>query len=488
MGGIKGLAIGAAAVLILLVAVVLLRTAAVRPAATFASAGSAPQVDLAAAAGHLGQAVRFQTVGHQDPREDDPRAWDDLHAWLAATYPRLHAAAPRETVGGGALIWTWRGSDPALAPIILMAHQDVVPVAAGTRSAWRHPPFSGAMADGAVWGRGSLDDKGSLVATMEAGESLALQGFRPRRTIYIVSGHDEETTGAGASAIAATLAARRVHAEFALDEGSVVILDHPVTHGPAVLIGVAEKGYATLRVTARAAGGHSSAPPPSTAVTTLARAVLRIADRPFPLRYGGTAESMMNALAPSLPFASRLAVANAWLFRDRLTRTFAASPQGAAMLHTTIAPTMLEGSPKDNVLPDIATARINYRIAPGDTTPMVLALARAAVGRLPGVTLAIEPGARDPSPVSSSTSDAYRLIAGLAREASGAVPVAPSLVIAATDSRRLSGVARDVYRFQPIALRLGDTEMIHGVDEHLTIDNLSRMIVFYARLMRRAAG
>ncbi len=474
--------------LVALAAVILYRTQALKAApADTAAEVRAPSVDGGLAAQHLSAAVRFQTVSHENAADDDPRPLAALRDWLTATYPRLSAAAPREQVGEGALIWTWKGSDPSLPPIILMAHQDVVPVADETRGLWSVDPFGGEIRDGAVWGRGAIDDKGSLVALMEAAEALAAQGFQPKRTIYLVSGHDEEVRGSGARAAAEALKARGVRALFALDEGSVVVADFPLTKGPAALIGISEKGYATLKITARGAGGHSSAPPRNTAATLVARAVTAIADHPFPLRYGGPTADMLRVMAPRLSFPVRMAVANAWLFAPMLAHEIGATPPGQAMLHTTIAPTMLSGSPKDNVLPGLATAEINYRIAPGQTSADVMARARAAIGPLP-VTLSWVGAPRDPSPVSSTRSEGWRDVAGVAARQFPGVPVAPSLVTAGTDGRSMSLVTGDVYRFQPILFSLKDIEMIHGVNEHLRVADLKRMADFYAQLMVRSAG
>src|SRR5262249_14379724 len=154
-----------------------------------------------------------------DAGEDDVVQWQRLHDWLEQAYPNAHRVMRRTIVAGRTLVYEWPGADPGLEPIILMAHQDVVPVTPGTEGEWTHPPFSGAVADGAVWGRGCVDDKGSLVALFEAVDALAAQGFAPRRTIYLVSGHDEETMGSGAQAAAAYLKSRGVHALFTLDEG-----------------------------------------------------------------------------------------------------------------------------------------------------------------------------------------------------------------------------------------------------------------------------
>lgn len=475
---------GVLAAVVLLVAVVLTRTftyhAETGVVTPVALAGPV-RIDVNAAAVHLGQAIRFQTVSHQDPHTDDPKAWDDQRAWLVATYPKFHAVAQREIVGGGALVYTWRGSDPTLPAVVLMAHQDVVPVSPGSEGHWKAPPFSGAVEDSAVWGRGSIDDKGSLVAIMEACEALAAQGFHPKRSIIVVSGEHEETNGGSVPQAAAILAKREVHALFVLDEGLSIIDDNPITGKPAALIGVAEKGYGTLVVTAKGAGGHASTPPKSTAVVTLAKAVAAIADKPFPMTLGGPTEAMLRALAPQMPFMTRVAVANTWLFGPLVINKFAATPAAAALLHTTIAPTMLQGSPKENVLPETATAKINYRIFPGQTASDVMERAQGAVGALP-VTLKWEGRANAPSAVASTRSGAYRVIAALTEDMEH-VPTAPALMIGATDSYRMSPIATDIYKFEFTRGTLKDIEMIHGTNEHLSLANLNRLTQFFARLI-----
>jgi carboxypeptidase PM20D1 len=472
-----------------LVAVVAYRTATYTPPTGELTSpvelAPAVHIDGATAAKHLAEAVRFRTVSHQDAKDNDWAEWDRLHAWLAATYPAAHAAMTRELVAGHTLVYTWRGADPSLPPIVLLAHHDVVPVTPGTEQDWSHAPFDGAIADGAVWGRGSVDDKGSLIGLFEGIESLVTSGFVPRRTVYVVSGHDEEAGGTGAHAAAQLLQARDVHAEFVLDEGLAVISDFPLLGRPVALIGIAEKGYATLKVTAPATGGHSSAPPPETGVEVLARAVLAITGAAFPLEFKGPAADMVRALAPDAPLLVRVAVANEWLFRPLLVRQIAATDAGAATLHTTIAPTMLRGSPKENVLPQDATAWINYRISPGLTADDVMQRASAATSGL-GVKLAWEGPAYDPSPVSSSASNAYRVMAELAA-GDERTPVAPGLVTATTDSRHMAGLAKDIYRFQPIVASIADLQMIHGTNEHMTLDNLRRTAEFYARLVATVA-
>jgi len=489
MGKVAKGALGLLAVLAVLAAVVLVRTFTYQPPVAEYLADVAPassiSFDLPRAAEHLSQAVQIQTIRHQDPSLDQLAEWDRLHAWLQATYPTAHAAMSRELVAGQGLVYTWKGVEPSLAPIVLMAHHDVVPVTPGTEKDWKHPPFSGVIAEGAVWGRGSIDDKGSLIGLFEAIEALALKGFRPRRTVMLVSGHDEETGGTGARAAAELLKSRGITAEFVLDEGLMVIADNPITRAPLAIIGVAEKGYGTLTVTAQSPGGHSATPPKETGVTTLARAVLAITDNAPPLEFQGPGADLVRNAAPHAPFPVRMAVANSWLFEPVLVSQIGSTPTGAAVLHTTLAPTMLKGSPKENVLPQDATAWINYRFAPGDDSAGLMARAKAAVQELP-VTLAWEKPPREASPISSTTSEGWKVLAAVAHEVSGA-PVVPGLVIAGTDSRYLQPVARDIYRFQPISLSLADITTLHGTNEHLTLENLERMVQFYAQLIATAA-
>lgn len=483
--------LGGLAVVAILAATVAIRTTSFVPGNIAGGSdvrlAAIPAYELDAAVAHLSAAAQIPTISHQDPADNQLAEWDRLHTWLAETYPATHGAMTRTILPNRTLVYHWPGSDAALAPIIVMAHQDVVPVTPGTEKDWKYPPFAGTIAEKAVWGRGTVDDKGSLVGLFEAIEALARSGFKPKRGIYLVSGHDEEAGGSGAIAAAAKLQAERVKAIFTLDEGSIVLTDTPVIGGPAILIGIAEKGYATLKVTANAPGGHSSMPPTETGVGTLARAITAITDDPFPLEVRGPGASMLESLAAAKGGTTRMAVANQWLFDPLLKRQLAGAPSTAAAFHTTIAPTMLEGSPKENVLPQSASALINYRIAPWNRSDDVMRRARSAVGDLP-VDLAWVKPPREPSRVSSTNSQGWKWIAAAARaDAPGAV-LSPILVVAGTDSRSMEGVSQDVYRFMPMHFTLKESAMIHGTNEHMAIDSFKRMIDFYARLIATSAG
>ena len=285
--------------------------------------------------------------------------------------------------------------------MLLLAHQDVVPVAAGEETGWTHPPFAGVVADGHVWGRGALDDKASLVAILEAVERLAASGRAPRRAILLAFGHDEEVGGErGAARIAERLAERGVAPEFVLDEGMAVLADGvPGVRGLVALVGIAEKGSVTLDLEVEAEGGHSSMPPRQTAIGILAAAVARLEASPMPARLAGPARLMLEGLAPEMGFGSRLAVANLWLFRRPLERRLAASPAGNALLRTTTAATLVEGGVKENVLPRSARAAVNFRLLPGDSIRSVIEHARRAIAD-PRVAVKVRGGfAAEASPV-----------------------------------------------------------------------------------------
>lgn len=491
MGKLRIALIGGLSILVVGAAVVGARTATFAPANVAdgrdVKLAAAPAYDLDAAVRHLSEAAQIRTISNQDPAANDVAEWDRLHAWLASTYPAVHGAMRRTILPNRTLVYHWPGSDASLAPVILMAHQDVVPVTPGTESDWKYPAFAGTIADGAVWGRGTVDDKGSLVGLFEALDALAKSGFQPKRGIFLVSGHDEEAGGSGAIAAAAKLKAAGVKAIYTLDEGSIVLTDTPVIDGPAIMIGIAEKGYGTLKVTARAPGGHSSMPPAETGVTTLAKAVLAIAGKPFPLEFRGPGASMIEALAAKKGGATRMAVANRWLFGRSLKNRLGAAPTTAAAFHTTIAPTMLEGSPKENVLPQSASALINYRIAPWNSSADVMARAKAAVGSTK-VDLAWVKPPREPSRVSSTSSQGWKWIAAAARADAPDAVLTPTLVVAGTDSRSMEPVSEDVYRFMPMHFSLKESAMIHGTNEHMAIDSFKRMIDFYARLIATSTG
>ena len=476
--------------LLILVAVLAIRAARLESRQPAWEDVSLAQVDAQRPAENLSNAIRHRTISFFDSDRRDRRAFLGFHSFLRETFPAVRRALDRELVGELSLLYRWLGSDESLEPVLLLAHQDVVPVPPDAVDSWTHPPFSGAIADGFVWGRGTMDDKSSLMAILEAVERLLDAGFAPRRTVFLAFGHDEEVGGAaGASAIAETLEGRGVRAAFVLDEGSAV-LEAGVVGGidsPLALVGVAEKGYLSVELSVKAAGGHSSMPPPTTAVGTLATAIYRLERNPMPTRLEGTTQQLFEYLGPEFPFHYRLLFANLWLFRPVLEWRLAKDPPTNAMLRTTTAATMIEGSPKDNVLPSYARAVVNFRILPGDNVQAVLAHVRRVVD---DPRVAVEPLRlrREPTTPSDVESPDFQLLARTIREVFGPIPVAPNLVLGGTDARHYERVSPDLYRFSPIRVSREDVSRAHGIDERLSVSSHAQAIRFFMRLIRNAAS
>lgn len=481
--------LGLIGVVVVLAAVLLARTYLFPPKAGVApewTAGLAqtPAPDGAATAQALAKAITFKTISSADG-DYDKAAFEAFHAFLKAQFPRVFATFKVEQPVGHSLLLTWPGSDASLPPILLLAHQDVVPVEGASEAKWTHPAFDGVIANDKIYGRGALDDKASLIAILAAADQLIAAGAKPNRTVMLAFGHDEEVLGSGAAAMAKLIQSRGIKPWFALDEGMAIVADFPLTGKPAALIGVAEKGYLTVMVKAVDKGGHSSMPPKETAAVKVAKALIAIQDGGFPGGLSnGPARGMIEGLSTSAPFPANVAMANLWLTQPLIESQFAATPAGAAMLHTTIAPTMLRGGVKDNVLPQEAFAVVNFRLHPRDSQERVIARLKALTVGIEGVSIIQSTKGAEPSPVSSTQSSAYGLIAAAAKvQGPAGMPVLPGLVLGGTDARHYAGVATDVYRFFPAMLTQADIATIHGTDEQISVANLVRMQAFYAQLM-----
>jgi carboxypeptidase PM20D1 len=472
------------AVLLLLVAVVLIRTATFRVSDMVVEAP--PAVVVAEGfAERLAGAVRLPTISHEDPARFDGNAFIALHEHLTESFPGVHSTLVREVVGGFSLLYTWPGTDPSLEPVLLMGHLDVVPVEPGTEQLWTHPPFSGVIADGFVWGRGSIDDKPTVLGTMEAVEALTAEGFRPVRTLYLAYGHDEEVGGAaGAQAIAALLQSRGVRLAMVLDEGGVIgdgLL--PGLTRPTALIGVAEKGYVSVELSSQSTGGHSSMPPPSTAVGRVSAAVARLESNPMPARLDGVALQMFENIGPALPLAQRVAFANLWLTRPVVLRQLQGTPSANAMIRTTTAATIFEGGARANILPTRARAVLNFRILPGDSAAGVIAHVRRVVNDT-AVDIRIVEEAWEPSHISPTDTEGYRAIERTVHQLIPGAVVTPYLVLGATDARHFSALSDNIYRFLPIRMDPADLERMHGTNERVGVEEYERAIRFYMLLVR----
>lgn len=452
---------------------------------------TSPAVDERAAGESVAAAIRARTVSSNDDARLNADQFAALHAHLAHRYPKVHATLKREVVGDFSLLYTWQGSDPNAASIALMAHQDVVTIAPGTESDWQAEPFGGVVKDGFVWGRGAWDDKANLIAQLEAVEALLGAGFKPQRTVYLIFGADEEVGGErGALQIAALLQQRGVKLDFVLDEGSAIT--EGIIAGlstPAALIGVAEKGYLSVKLEARATPGHSSMPPATgrAAIAQISQALARLDSQPMSGALRGVAAEMFDTLAPEFSGFGRLALSNRWLFGPLLQRQLEKSASTNAILRTTTALTVVSGGNKDNILPARAEAVVNFRILPGDTRSDVIEHVKRVIAN-GDIVVTTLPGSSEPSKVSPTDGSGYQAVNRTLRELFPGTVVAPSLVLGATDARHFEAVSQQLLRFSAIRARPEDLSRFHGTNERISLANLAELIRFYHRLLQTSAG
>jgi len=485
---VKNLLRGAGLLFALASSICLVRVALLPAPAGNGSGIPAIELDGDGAVARLAEALRIPTLSHTDRARNDPAALDAFAAHLQRSFPRVHRALQREPVGRS-LLYTWAGQDPAATPLLLLAHMDVVPIEPGTENQWTHPPFGGVVADGHIWGRGARDDKSSVLALLESAEWLLAQDFQPPRTVYFAFGHDEEIGGEeGAKQVAALLKSRGVRADL-LDEGGAVFQGLvPGVQRPVAAIMAAEKGYFTVRLTTRAEGGHSSRPPPVTAVGRLARAVSRVQQNPFPTRLERPVTDMFDRLAPEMSFGARLVLVNRWLFGPLIRRGLANSQTTNALVRTTTAPTVFHAGIKDNVLPSEAYALVNFRLLPGDTMEGVLGHLRQVIAD-DGVELREDGGfGNEASALSPIDNSAFQLLERTAREIFPDAVVSTGLVTGATDARNYAEVYLTRYNFSPALLTAEDLPTIHGTNERIAVENYLRMIRFYVQLLRHSGG
>lgn len=435
----------------------------------------------------LANAIRIPTISAEDPAPFDAGAFRTFHEYLSTAFPHVHARLERETVANHSLLYRWRGTDPTLKPILLAGHMDVVPAEPEpeTEGKWEHDPFAGDVADGFIWGRGAIDNKSAVLATLEAVEMLLDEGFRPARTIYLAYGHDEEVGGRqGARQTAALLKSRGVELEMVLDEGGVIgsgIL--PGIVEPVALVGIAEKGFVTIELRTSVPSGHSSLPPLQSAVGIVSAAVARLEANPMPARMEGATRGLFDRIGPHFPLVQRAVFANLWLTRAIVTRRLASSPATNAMVRTTTAATMFEAGTKDNMLPSSARAVVNFRILPGDSVSTVLDHVRRVVDDDRVDIKTVGRFSAEPSAITSTASGSFRTLEHAIRSVAPDVIVAPYLVVVVTDARYYADLSRNVFRFLPIRFTSRDLERLHGIDERIGIREYEGAIRTYRQLL-----
>jgi carboxypeptidase PM20D1 len=444
-------------------------------------------IDQAAAVSRLSAAIKIPTISYDDPSKFDSQPFNEFMAFLKSSYPAVYGSLKLDVINSYSLLFTWQGTDPSLKPAVLMAHYDVVPADPGTLKDWKQPPFSGSVVDGIIWGRGTLDDKHGLMAIMESVNVLVGQGFKPKRTIILSFGHDEEIGGVnGASKVVDFLQAKGVTPEFVIDEGGCVKTDGIAgVKTPIAAIGISEKGSLNILLEVDDKGGHSSTPPKHTALGKIARAITRIENYSFHEDLG-MLKKTITPVAPKMSGFRRFVVTNTWLTGPLVKSMMLKSPDTAASIHTTIAVTQASGSSKSNILPTKATAVVNLRLFPGDSVDDVANKIKKVVND-PDVKITVMTPNFEASPVSSTSSFGFQMIDKTVKqtlEDKGEITIAPYLMLGGSDAKHFGRISSDTYRFLPLLMDSKQLETVHGTNESIEAGNYTRMIQFYIQLIK----
>lgn len=480
--------------LLIIVAIVITKTLLLTPTATNIADLTPIKINKKQVVANLSQSIKFDTVSRFNSDDDsvdrtvivNKEDFEAFHRFLNQTYPLVHQKLSLTKINRYSLLYRWEGSKTNKAPIVLTAHQDVVPVFEETMSQWKHAPFAGDVTETHIWGRGSLDNKSSVLATLEAVEILLAQGFTPKKTIYLAFGHDEELGGLfGAKAIANHLKEQGIKPAMVLDEGGFVLSKLVLgVAEPVGMIGIAEKGYVNLTLSVKGTEGHSSMPPKQTAIGVLSSAIAKLESNPSPARYEGATKSLFDSVSPHMPFKQRMVFANMWLFKPVVMGILSKGNATNATLRSTFAVTIVNGGLKDNILPASAKANINVRLLSGDSSDDIVKYAQTIIAD-DRVTIKGSLIPNEASSISNIESAEYKSLETVISQVfkQDNVVVAPFLTINGTDSKHYSEITDNTYRFLPISLDSEGIKLIHGINEKISIDNYIRMIQFYVALI-----
>jgi carboxypeptidase PM20D1 len=434
---------------------------------------------------HMGEAVQIKTVSYADSLPVDTLEYLKFRKFLERAYPFIHQKLPRQIFNQFSYLYTWEGTNKNLKPYVIMAHMDVVPVEAATENKWSVPPFSGAIKDSMIWGRGVVDDKGCVIPIMEAVEDLLRKNFQPERTIYLSFGHDEEISGTkGAASIAKWFIEQNIHPELVLDEGGEITVENfPELKRPIAAIAVAEKGYLSFQLSVEKTGGHSSMPEKETAIDILTRALVKLREKQMSFEITEPMKELLKRIGPGMPFTEKMALANQWLFSPLLQKEFEKGNITNSLFHTTIVPTVFNSGIKDNVIPAMATAIVNSRNLPGDSQEQVIAFMKKQIND-DRVKIMPEKINIDASRVTPIEGPAFKKIEDISYQVMPDVVPVPFLLMGGTDSRHFDAVSAGILKFAASM----DTKGYHGIDERLPISDFKRMIFFYSLLIRESGS
>ena len=462
------------AVLVCVLAFATVRAVRIKAAPPAPNTTEIAQAEMDTAAEKLGAMVRVPCVSKRE--DEDLTEFYNFHAVLEQHFPLLHKNLEKEVLNG-TLLYYWKGADSSKKPIMLMGHQDVVPA---SDDGWRVPAYSGAVIDGDLYGRGSMDCKSTMYVELQAVEELLNEGFTPPCDVYLAYSINEETGGDGAAAVVRYLKEKGITFTIVIDEGGAII-EQPVPgmDRPFAVLGITEKGYMDVKITARGKGGHSSTPPRNTPAARLFAFANEIEKkRPFEKKLLPEVEAMFAAMAPSFSFPLRLILGNVKLFKPLLMALMpVVSPFGEAVMATTCCFTMMRGSDAANVIPKEPYLIANLRTSVHQNCKQSLAVLKKYADKY---DLELEVlMQRDASPISNIHSKEFSyLTACIAREFPD-VGVAPYVIMGGTDCRHFHALTENAIRFAPVRMTAAQSASCHAVDENVSLRALAEGVRFF---------
>ena len=471
--------LGLLALVVLLLGIAIVRTLAIKAPKAAVCDTVLTEEECSIAAEKLGAMVQVPSVSKRE--DEDLTEFYKLHTVMEAQFPLLHQKLEKEVLNG-TLLYRWKGSDPSKKPILFMGHQDVVPA---TNDGWRVDAYSGAVIDGNLYGRGAMDCKSTMYVELQAVEELLAEGFVPPCDVYLEYSINEETGGDGAAAAMRHLKEKGITLALVIDEGGAVI-EEPVSgmDRPYAVIGITEKGYMDLKITARGKGGHSSTPPRNTPAARLFAFANEIErKRPFRKELLPEVVEMFTKMAPAFNFPMRLILGNIWLFKPLLMALMPmVSPFGEAVMATTCCFTMMRGSDAANVIPKEPYLVANLRTSVHQGCEASLAVMKKYAAKY---DLDIEVSMqRDASPVSNIHSKEYAYVCDCIRKQFPDVGIAPYIIMGGTDCRHFHALTENALRFAPVRMTNAQSASCHAVDENVSISALAEGVRFFKMFLK----
>ena len=486
-----GKIIAAVFILLLALVIVIVIKTLTYPFAKFETHETTETIDYSTsddAVQRLVKAIRIPTIS-EDANKASDNPFDQFKAYLPEAFPEVYKTMDTLSINKYGLLLRWKGKDASRNPILFLAHYDVVPVvgyenAEQPVAGWDYPPFSGAVGDGRIYGRGTLDVKSMLLAQLEAANALLIDSFQPEQDIWFAYGFDEEIGGErGAHKMAEYFKEKNITFDAVYDEGSMVIA--PGIAGisrPLALVGVAEKGFCTLNITVKGMGGHSSMPPRKSSLVLAAEIIEKLNSKQLPADIIPPVASFLDHVGGSMAFVSRMAIANQWLLEKPLLKVLEQNPATNALIRTTTAVTMAKGSDAPNVLSSSAGITVNFRILTGQSVEMVMNHIKDICADY-DVDIQLE-SAREPSNLSSEDTRAFRAIKNSITKLYPEASVASYITLTATDAQKYEAVSKNVYRLMPVLINEYEQRTIHNENEYISLENYGKMTAYYKDIMQ----